>query len=330
MGGREPPLAWAARMYEVANRELARGRRAPLVLRGLLDEEARQSLLALFEEEAAAGRLQGDQVHLPPAHPAVGAVRAVAGRAAWDAAFVPAYHELAVVRRYVGPSSGFVRHCDNAVAPNEERCAREFAECMRWLRVPGRCPRLGVLPPAGANASRAWRLALAGQREAMSSARTACSRLPLRCLFSACERRSRAGCGFPRDLPSWPEDVRGRLPQAHAPFRALSLSADLDEDFEGGRLRFYSEDGRESWLASEISLGDGLLFDSGTPHSVDPLARGNRTVLLYWFHAEPWGADPDSPVQQAYREHVEGLTNSDDAGNAELKRRLYRELVRWR
>eukprot|EP00927_Polykrikos_kofoidii_P032723 TRINITY_DN27795_c0_g1_i1.p1 TRINITY_DN27795_c0_g1~~TRINITY_DN27795_c0_g1_i1.p1 ORF type:complete len:390 (-),score=49.11 TRINITY_DN27795_c0_g1_i1:368-1507(-) len=290
------------------------------VLRDVLDDPSRAAVLSFFEQEVALGRvggINGREAALPYDHPAAAAVRAAASRAALDTALLPAYHELAVVRRYTAPYHGFRRHCDNADAMMELTCGTVYAACLTRLRQGGLCPRNVSLESAN--------LTLIRRHFPLGDV-AACRHLPRRCLVHACERRSRVGCSsvHPRD---WPEGFHRRLPKRHTLFRAMTLSLVLDQDFDGGDLNFWSDDGVWSWTAEATKPGDALLFDAGVPHAIAPITRGVRTVLLYWFHTEPWGANPASLAARAYTAHVWGLTNEHStAQNTDLKLRLYCEL----
>eukprot|EP00927_Polykrikos_kofoidii_P008939 TRINITY_DN13729_c0_g1_i2.p1 TRINITY_DN13729_c0_g1~~TRINITY_DN13729_c0_g1_i2.p1 ORF type:complete len:437 (+),score=42.14 TRINITY_DN13729_c0_g1_i2:79-1389(+) len=329
IGGPLPPTRWATRMLEVSNRQITLGRESPMaVLRDVLDKESRAALLSIIDREMSLGLAAGNRVKYTPVpfdHPAVVAVRSVVSRFALDAAFVPAYHEFAMIKRYIAPNDGFPRHCDNAEASADLTCGTVYAACVTRLRRSGLCQyRNG---PLSANFTQLRRMFPRGDP-------VACRRLPPRCLARACERRSRVSCGSV-DPRNWPENFYGTLPMKHAPFRAMTLSLALDSDFDGGDLNVWSDNGESVWIAEATKPGDALLFDSGVAHAIAPITRGVRTVLLYWFHTEPWGANPGSPAARAYTAHVWGLTNFLYAGgspdkiearNAALKLRLYCEL----
>ena len=66
--------------------------------------------------------------------------------------------------------------------------------------------------------------------------------------------------------------------------RAVSLVVFVNDDFEGGSLRFFGEvDGQQ--LALNIEPAAGLLigFRSDTPHEVEAVRRGLRFTAVSWF-----------------------------------------------
>eukprot|EP00927_Polykrikos_kofoidii_P008941 TRINITY_DN13729_c0_g1_i4.p1 TRINITY_DN13729_c0_g1~~TRINITY_DN13729_c0_g1_i4.p1 ORF type:complete len:445 (+),score=31.91 TRINITY_DN13729_c0_g1_i4:79-1413(+) len=337
IGGPLPPTRWATRMLEVSNRQITLGRESPMaVLRDVLDKESRAALLSIIDREMSLGLAAGNRVKYTPVpfdHPAVVAVRSVVSRFALDAAFVPAYHEFAMIKRYIAPNDGFPRHCDNAEASADLTCGTVYAACVTRLRRSGLCQyRNG---PLSANFTQLRRMFPRGDP-------VACRRLPPRCLARACERRSRLACDIidprsPVDLDgrNWPENFYGTMPMRHAPFRAMTLSLALDSDFDGGDISVWSDNNESLWTAEGTKPGDAVLFASSVAHAIAPITRGVRTVLTYWFHTEPWGANPDSPVARAYTAHVRGISNFIYAAasteefkrwNAALKLRLYCEL----
>ncbi len=66
--------------------------------------------------------------------------------------------------------------------------------------------------------------------------------------------------------------------------RSVSLVVFVNDDFEGGALRFFGEVSGEA-LALEVSPAAGLLlaFRSDTPHEVEAVRSGERFTVVSWF-----------------------------------------------
>ena len=69
--------------------------------------------------------------------------------------------------------------------------------------------------------------------------------------------------------------------------RKLSASIILNEDFEGGEMRF-------RWFADEIKeskvlakKGDAIFFPSALQHMVSPVTKGTRYSIVKWFGGPP-------------------------------------------
>jgi len=312
----------------------------------------------LFEEMVNAGQKETafaqDEVAVPVDHPAIALVSEAVAQTTKDLVSLPAYPEVAVVRRYISPLMELTRHCDNAEVKDLSDvvvdCEAVHAPCLSWLRRqikgwPARKLQLFLHRP-----NTTWlRQFLRGLPPS-----SRCLDLPPRCFgYALCWRFSSAmgpecswtysllrdsasGCGSDTATDV---GLPGRLPKRHAMFRSLSLSLELDEAGRlGGELFFLGAGPREeAWpVPGGTSAGDAVLFGAGAPHALTPLLRGTRTVLLCWFHSEPWGGLPGGlAAQRAYARHVASLTNSlyaagppaeREARNRELKAELYHRL----
>ena len=71
-------------------------------------------------------------------------------------------------------------------------------------------------------------------------------------------------------------------PNLHNKTRKLSMSINLNEDFEGGDLVFYDCD------PIEQKTGNIIFFPSYLPHEVTPVTKGTRYSLVMWFLGNPW------------------------------------------
>lgn len=63
--------------------------------------------------------------------------------------------------------------------------------------------------------------------------------------------------------------------------RKLSMTVQLNDDFEGGEIYIFGEN---------IPLGknDAVIFPSFLPHGVNPVIKGNRRVILVWAFGPHW------------------------------------------
>lgn len=66
--------------------------------------------------------------------------------------------------------------------------------------------------------------------------------------------------------------------------RAVSLVVFINDDFEGGSLRFFGEvDGEQLALNIEPAAGLLIAFRSETPHEVEAVRSGVRFTAVSWF-----------------------------------------------
>lgn len=307
-------------------------------MRGLLNTSDVRTLLEFFESEVLSGHAEeafGSEVVLPPQHRIASHIQSAVQEVVSAQGRTAAYHELAVIRRYYPSTSPLDRHCDNRESPAgacfvddfQHRCLKQYQRCLVQLMRNNVCSKI---KDYSKHTSGRYYNYTRFQDGLMALFRTLpeqthCREMPYACLGLHCDDAflDPSGCHSCR--------VRAHhVPKRHCMFRSMSLSVPLSRGSHGGDLIFYDwptgMDENSSY--SLLPPGDGLLFDSGTPHGVTPLESGTRTVLLYWFHSEPWGAQKDSLAQRAYETHVKSLTNV--LYNAEVERGPVRARWNWR
>jgi PKHD-type hydroxylase len=69
--------------------------------------------------------------------------------------------------------------------------------------------------------------------------------------------------------------------------RKLSASIILNEDFEGGEMRFrwFHDEIKESKVLAK--KGDAIFFPSNLQHMVSPVTEGTRYSIVKWFGGPP-------------------------------------------
>eukprot|EP00947_MAST-08B_sp_MAST-8B-sp1_P006675 g6675.t1 len=122
----------------------------------------------------------------------------------------------------------------------------------------------------------------------------------------------------------------------------MSVLLSPADDFDGGDLMFHDDEDHDDDAAAaanddgsggslgngggggsvhdgklhggrRLALGDGLLFSAGPEniHSVRPVRRGDRWVLLVWFHSQPWGKAATTHLHSLYHKLTEGYTKDE-------------------
>ena len=64
--------------------------------------------------------------------------------------------------------------------------------------------------------------------------------------------------------------------------RKLSMTVNLNDDYEGGDLLLFDES------SIEQKTGNAIFFPSYLPHQVTPVTKGTRYSLVMWFLGKPW------------------------------------------
>ena len=134
-----------------------------------------------------------------------------------QAAFTPAYHDFAVIRRYTAPHGGLPRHCDNGDAPEDYFCNEYFSDCILHLRENHCAPShiTGLTPLSFSHLQQVYLTGRGGNHIIAEK----CHHMPAHCFVFACGRRSRSGCASIAEL-SWPGEIPARLPKRHVLFRS--------------------------------------------------------------------------------------------------------------
>jgi predicted 2-oxoglutarate/Fe(II)-dependent dioxygenase YbiX len=107
----------------------------------------------------------------------------------------------------------------------------------------------------------------------------------------------------------------------HTPHRLLSASVGCSAKgaYEGGELNFYSsQSGTESY---QLTVGSGVIFTSGTVHSVSPVRSGERHQLLYWF------VDIENDVRSKNRREIAFIKQWLEAQGLSNLFRFYKEFL---
>ena len=70
----------------------------------------------------------------------------------------------------------------------------------------------------------------------------------------------------------------------------MSVTINLNDDYEGGVLEIDSEDRywKATPRATRSSLGNICVFPSDTYHRVTKVTKGTRYSLVIWVMGEPW------------------------------------------
>lgn len=79
----------------------------------------------------------------------------------------------------------------------------------------------------------------------------------------------------------WHMDIMGKSIN----HRKVSLTAQLNKNFEGGELEFKFGRGSEK---IELEKGDGVIFPSFYLHKVNPVTYGKRKSLVQWISGKPY------------------------------------------
>lgn len=63
--------------------------------------------------------------------------------------------------------------------------------------------------------------------------------------------------------------------------RTLTLTINLNEDYDGGLFKFFNEE-----ISVSLKTGDAIMFPSNFmfPHEVTKITRGERYSMVTWFH----------------------------------------------
>ena len=66
--------------------------------------------------------------------------------------------------------------------------------------------------------------------------------------------------------------------------RKISITVNLNDNYEGGNLQFFSDKTYEF----NPPRGDAIAFPSFLPHRVTPITKGERWSLVAWIGGQPF------------------------------------------
>ncbi len=113
-----------------------------------------------------------------------------------------------------------------------------------------------------------------------------------------------AGWNFDYDIPqaiqftkyevgnhyNWHRDTNTDISKTGGATRKISITINLNDDYEGGDLEIDSED--HYWTKNPRKVRSGLgniaVFPSDTYHRVTKVTKGTRYSLVVWVMGEPW------------------------------------------
>ncbi len=89
---------------------------------------------------------------------------------------------------------------------------------------------------------------------------------------------------------NWHRDTNVDLSKTGGKTRKLSITVNLNDDYEGGELMIDSEDHYWNKTPRKVrsGLGSVCVFPSDTYHRVKKVTKGTRYSLVVWVMGEPW------------------------------------------
>ena len=89
---------------------------------------------------------------------------------------------------------------------------------------------------------------------------------------------------------NWHRDTNIDISKTGGATRKISITINLNDDYEGGDLEIDSEDRywKATPRATRSSLGNICVFPSDTYHRVTKVTKGIRYSLVVWVMGEPW------------------------------------------
>jgi len=89
---------------------------------------------------------------------------------------------------------------------------------------------------------------------------------------------------------TWHRDTKIDISKTGGATRKISITINLNDDYEGGELQIDSED--HYWNKTPRKVRSGLgsiaVFPSDTYHRVTKVTKGTRYSLVVWVMGEPW------------------------------------------
>ena len=84
------------------------------------------------------------------------------------------------------------------------------------------------------------------------------------------------------EFHNWHQDGLGPLRKGEPQTRKITMSLQLNDDYEGGELELFPHE------PMKFTRGTMVFFPSFQPHQVHPVTKGTRYSLVVWYIGNPW------------------------------------------